>query len=88
MPAYRFEAIDAQGKPRTGLLEGDNAKAVRSQLRSQGLVPLGVEAVAAALASTGRVAFHPPHLLIDHARRSGPASSPVWSPLACRWNAP
>ena len=57
MPAYRFEAIDAQGKPRTGLLEGDNAKAVRSQLRSQGLVPLGVEAVAAALASTGRVRF-------------------------------
>jgi general secretion pathway protein F len=57
MPAYRFEAIDAQGKPRTGLLEGDNARAVRSQLRSQGLVPLGVEAVAAALASTGRVRF-------------------------------
>jgi general secretion pathway protein F len=58
MPAYRFEAIDAQGKPRTGLLEGDNAKAVRSQLRSQGLVPLGVEGVAAGLAaSTGRVRF-------------------------------
>src|SRR5688500_17667720 len=57
MPAYRFEAIDAQGKPRTGLLEGDNARAVRSQLRSQGLVPLGVEGVAAALASTSRVRF-------------------------------
>jgi general secretion pathway protein F len=57
MPAFRFEAIDAHGKPRTGLLEGDNAKQVRSQLRSQGLVPLGVEAVAAALASTGRVRF-------------------------------
>ena len=57
MPAYRFEAIDAHGKPRTGLFEGDNARAVRSQLRSQGLVPLGVEAVAAALASTGRVRF-------------------------------
>jgi general secretion pathway protein F len=57
MPAYRFEAIDAQGKPRTGLLEGDNAKAVRSQLRSQGLVPLGVEGVAAGLASGGGVRF-------------------------------
>jgi len=57
MPAYRFEAIDAQGKPRTGLLEGDNAKAVRSQLRSQGLVPLGVEGVAAGLASGGAVRF-------------------------------
>jgi general secretion pathway protein F len=57
MPAYRFEAIDAQGKPRTGMLDGDNAKAVRSQLRSQGLVPLGVEAVAAALASSNRARF-------------------------------
>jgi general secretion pathway protein F len=58
MPAYRFEAIDAQGKPRTGLLEGDNAKAVRSQLRGQGLVPIGVEAVAAALAGgDARVRF-------------------------------
>ncbi len=57
MPAYRFEAIDAHGKPRTGLLEGDNAKAVRSQLRGQGLVPLGVEAVAAALGDGARVRF-------------------------------
>jgi general secretion pathway protein F len=57
MPAYRFEAIDAQGKPRTGLLEGDNAKAVRSQLRGQGLVPIGVEAVAARLGGDTRVRF-------------------------------
>lgn len=49
MPAYRFEAIDAQGKPRTGLLEGDNPRAVRTQLRAQGLVPIGVEGVAAGL---------------------------------------
>ena len=57
MPAYRFEAIDTHGKPRTGLLEGDNAKAVRSQLRNQGLVPIGVEAVAAALGDGARVRF-------------------------------
>ncbi|MBE7417259.1 MAG: type II secretion system inner membrane protein GspF [Ideonella sp.] len=57
MPAYRFEALDAQGKPRTGLLEGDNAKAVRSQLRGQGLVPIAVEAVAAALGADARVRF-------------------------------
>ncbi len=57
MPAYRFEAIDAHGKARTGLLEGDNAKAVRSQLRGQGLVPIGVEAVAAQLGSDARVRF-------------------------------
>jgi len=57
MPAYRFEALDAQGKARTGLLEGDNAKAVRSQLRAQGLVPLGVEGVAAGLESGATARF-------------------------------
>ena len=27
MPAYKFEAIDAAGKPKSGLLEADNARA-------------------------------------------------------------
>ena len=30
MPAYKFEALDAQGKPRNGLVEADNAKAMRA----------------------------------------------------------
>jgi general secretion pathway protein F len=47
MPAYRFEALDAAGKTSTGLLEADNAKAARAQLRSQSLVPLDVSQVAA-----------------------------------------
>jgi general secretion pathway protein F len=47
MPAYRYEALDAAGKTATGLLEGDNAKAVRTQLRGKGLVPLEVAPVAA-----------------------------------------
>jgi len=46
MPAYRFEAIDASGKSTAGLLEADNAKAARSQLRARALVPLDVSAVA------------------------------------------
>lgn len=57
MPAYRFEALDVQGKPRTGLLEGDNARNVRSQLRAQGLVPIGVEPVAAALEGGPKARF-------------------------------
>lgn len=48
MPAYKFEALDAAGKARTGLLEADNARAARSQLRAQALVPLVVTAVGAA----------------------------------------
>jgi len=48
MPAYRYEALDAAGKTTTGLLEADNAKAARAQLRGQGLVPLEVSTLAAA----------------------------------------
>jgi general secretion pathway protein F len=48
MPAYKFEAIDADGRQKTGLLEADNAKAARAQLRSQLLVPLDVAPVAQA----------------------------------------
>src|SRR3989337_322728 len=48
MPAYRFEALDAAGKSTTGLLEADNARAARAQLRAQSLVPLDVSQVAAA----------------------------------------
>src|SRR5688572_24040192 len=47
MPAYRFEALDASGKSTTGLLDADNAKAARSQLRAQALVPLNVTPVSA-----------------------------------------
>ena len=53
MPAYTFEALDAQGKPQSGVVEAENAKAARSQLRNQGLVPLGVSALAASVQSAG-----------------------------------
>ncbi len=48
MPAYRFEALDGKGKASTGLLEADNAKAARAQLRQRDLVPLAVTPVTAA----------------------------------------
>jgi general secretion pathway protein F len=48
VPAYRYEAVDARGKTLSGLLEADNPKAARSQLRARELVPLDVAAVAAA----------------------------------------
>jgi general secretion pathway protein F len=47
VPAYRFEALDAAGKSTTGLLDADNARAARAQLRAQSLVPLEVSQVAA-----------------------------------------
>ncbi len=48
MPAFKYEALNAAGKPTTGLLEADNARAARSQLRALALVPLEVTAVASA----------------------------------------
>ena len=47
MPAYRFEALDAAGRTSTGLLDADNARAARAQLRAQKLVPLEVTPVGA-----------------------------------------
>ncbi len=45
MPAYSFEALDTQGQTRRGVLEADTARAARSQLRAQALVPLDVSPV-------------------------------------------
>ena len=45
MPAYSFEALDAQGQTRRGVLEADTARTARSQLRAQNLVPLKVAPV-------------------------------------------
>jgi general secretion pathway protein F len=53
MPAYKFEALDAAGKASSGLLEADNAKAARAQLRAQALVPLDVKQVAADTSAAG-----------------------------------
>ncbi len=47
MPAFRFEALNAAGKSSSGLIEADNLKAARAQLRSRSLVPLEVTQVAA-----------------------------------------
>ncbi len=45
MPAYSFEALDAQGQTRRGVLEAETARAARSQLRAQALVPIDVSPV-------------------------------------------
>jgi general secretion pathway protein F len=48
MPAYKFEALTAAGKSTSGIVEADNARAARAQLRLQALVPLEVTQVASA----------------------------------------
>jgi general secretion pathway protein F len=58
MPAYSFEALDAQGGTRKGVVEADTAKAARSLLRAQALVPLQVLQVATAV-TAGATASRP-----------------------------
>ena len=54
MPAYAFEALDTQGGTRKGVMEADTAKAARSLLRAQALVPLQVLPVNSGIAANER----------------------------------
>ena len=47
MSAFRFEAVDAQGRVRQGLLDADNARAARDRLRADGLTPTAIDAAPA-----------------------------------------
>lgn len=42
MAAYEYQALDAKGRRKQGVLEADSARLVRQQLREQGLTPLEV----------------------------------------------
>ncbi|MCC6196664.1 MAG: type II secretion system inner membrane protein GspF [Burkholderiales bacterium] len=46
MTAYRWEAVDGDGRLRQGILEADTPRAVRDQLRAGGLTPTAVDAQA------------------------------------------
>lgn len=45
MGAFSYIALDARGKTKKGLIEGDTPRMVRAQLRERGLTPLEVEEV-------------------------------------------
>lgn len=47
MEAYRYEALDAEGRTVTGVLQADTARQARAQLRAQGLLPSTVDQVRA-----------------------------------------
>src|SRR5471032_2857615 len=53
MPAFRYEAVDAVGATRKGVVNADNARSARSDLRAQGLTPLKVDAISAQLDASG-----------------------------------
>ena len=45
MPAYRYEAIDLAGTVSKGVINADNPRAARSDLRARGLVPMGMDVI-------------------------------------------
>ena len=45
MPAYKYEALNAAGGALTGLIEADNPRAARAQLRAKDLVPMHITPV-------------------------------------------
>ena len=46
MGAFEYTAVDAAGKERRGILEGDTARQVRQLLREKQLLPIEVSEVA------------------------------------------
>ena len=46
MGAFEYTALDASGKERRGVMEGDTARHVRGQLREQQLLPVSVNELA------------------------------------------
>ncbi|MDT0636204.1 type II secretion system inner membrane protein GspF [Spectribacter hydrogenoxidans] len=46
MAAFEYTALDARGREKRGVLEGDAPRAIRAQLRQQGMTPLDVREVA------------------------------------------
>ena len=45
MAAYAYKALTPEGKNKNGVLEGDNARQVRQQLREKNLIPLEVDQI-------------------------------------------
>jgi general secretion pathway protein F len=51
--AFRYTAVDTDGREQSGVLEADSARAARQLLRSRGLVTLNVQAVVSGAARAG-----------------------------------
>ncbi len=45
MAAFHYQAVDAEGKPKQGLIEADSARAARNQLRDSGLFVVELDTV-------------------------------------------
>jgi general secretion pathway protein F len=54
MPAYSYKAVSTSGKNKTGVLEADNARQVRQQLREMSLIPINVDEISEKRSANGK----------------------------------
>ena len=57
MGAFEYTALDASGREKKGVLEGDTARHVRALLREKQLLPVNVEPVSEKEAARQRTSF-------------------------------
>jgi general secretion pathway protein F len=62
MAAFEYVALDAKGRERKGIAEGDTAKQVRQNLRDKGLIPMQVNATSGRRSAAGRQSSAKPAL--------------------------
>jgi len=53
VPAFRYEAVDAAGSDKKGVVSADSARAARAELRGLGLVPIKVDPIASQVDDQG-----------------------------------
>jgi general secretion pathway protein F len=54
VPAFRYEAVDVAGATKKGVVNADSPRAARSDLRTQGLVPIKVDAITSQVDESGK----------------------------------
>lgn len=62
MPAFAYKALDARGKNKSGVLEGDTARQIRQQLREKSLIPVEVNQVKEDKVSERKLSFFAPKI--------------------------
>lgn len=79
MSAYSFEALDAQGKTRKGVMEADSIKSARTLLRAQALIPLSVESVVSGQARPAHEGGRGFHAHLFSKRAFGDSGLAIWT---------
>jgi general secretion pathway protein F len=79
LPAYAYQALDAQGQTLKGILEADSAKSARGLLRAQALIPLSVESVGSNQTHSGQTGPRGLHTVLFATRVFSADTLTIWT---------